>query len=308
LKIKSRQRPTSPNLSPMHTRTLCLVLITALLVAGCGSSDADNDLRFNENSRMYDIQQKGVLRVAVPDTPPFGSPDATEGFAADLGRQIAEDLEVEAEIVTADSFEMGQLAAYRIVDVGFPLMPVTYGALRVHAPSAGYAFASPYFIAHQRLLVPEDSGVEQLADLEGERICSYINERTQVDVSRLVDADVTQASTLDECRRALKAGKADAVTAVDSLLASLQISLKGTGDYAIVGDELNTEGYAAVTLPGGMATYIIGELNDIEEEGIWLELYNKWLEPYLGPVPGPPNLTLQDAASLYPPEPSEITP
>ena len=286
----------------MRTRKLCLALLVALVSVGCGESDADDDLRFSENSPMYGIQQEGVLRVAVPDIPPFGSPDGSEGFSSDLGRQIAADLQVEAEIVTADSDEMGALTAYGIVDVGFPLTPVTYGMLRDRAPNAGYAFASPYYIAHQRLLVPEESTVEQLADLEGKRICSFIYERTQVDVSRLIDAEVIEATSIDECRRMLGAGKVDAITAIDSLLASTRIALQKKGDFVIVGDQLNTEGYAAVTLPGGMATYVIGELNDIEADGIWLELYNRWLEPHLGPVPGPPDLTLQDAASLFPPE------
>jgi ABC-type amino acid transport substrate-binding protein len=285
----------------MQARVLCLAVIAALVGSACGAAGSEEELDFSESSVMYAIQEEGVMRVAVPDAPPFGSPDGSEGFSADLGKTIAEELGVEAEVVTADSSEMGRLVAYGIVDIGFPLQPVTYGELRVHAPAAGYAYASPYYIGHQKLLVETGSGIEQLADLEGKKICAGIDDRTQVDVSRLVDADVTEA-TLDECRAALQKGRVDAVTAVDAHLATIQIELEGEGDYAIVGDELNTEGYAAVTLPGGMATYVIGELNDIEEEGVWLELYNEWLEPYLGPQSEPPDLTLQDAASLYPPE------
>jgi ABC-type amino acid transport substrate-binding protein len=283
----------------MPTRTLVSLALVALITWGCGG-DAE-DVEFGETSPMYAIQQEGVLRVAVPDTPPFGSSDASEGFSVDLGREIAEDLGVEAEFVTADSEEMGQLVAYEIVDVGFPLEPLTYEALRNDSLETGYAFASPYYIAHQRLLVPGNSDVKDLEDLEGERICSYIDERTQVDVSTLVDAEVTEAGSLDGCGTALRKGRADAVTASDALLAGLAIDL-GANDYEIAGDELNTEGYAAMTLPGAMASYVIGFLTAVEEEGVWLELHEKWLEPTLGPANEPPQLTLQDAASLYPPE------
>lgn len=260
--------------------------------------------RFKEGSRMYAIQQKGALRVAVPDFPPFGSRQGDEGFSVALGVILADDLGVEPEIVTVPSEDMGFLAAAEAVDVGFPLLPVTGSALRYRGPREGYAFGSPYFVAHQRLLVPDGSGVEQIEDLEGQRICSYINQRTQVDVSGLVDATVIQAETPNECRRLLAAGGVDAATASDALLATLEIAL-GIDEYKIVGDQLNTEGYAAVTLPGPMATYVIGMLNDIEEDGTWLELYQEWLEPHLGPVDGPPELTLQDAASLYPPAPAD---
>jgi polar amino acid transport system substrate-binding protein len=288
----------------MRTRTFLSLVTLALLMWSCGGSE--EDVRFNEDTPMYEIQQDGVLRVAVPDRPPFGSADASEGFSLDLARLIAEDLEVEAEFVTADSEEMGQLVAYEIVDVGFPLTPLTFDALRVDALETGYAFATPYFVAHQRLLVPEGSGAEQPADLEGGRICSFIDRDTQVDLAELVDAEVTEASSPQECGAALEKGRVDAVTASDALLVSLEIDLEdgGKASYEIVGDELNTEGYAAVTLPGSMATYVIGELNDVEEESQWLDLYNEWFEPHLGPVEEPPQLTLQDAASLYPPKPT----
>jgi ABC-type amino acid transport substrate-binding protein len=288
----------------MRTRTFLSVMTLVLLLWSCGGSE--EEARFNENTPMYEIQQDGVLRVAVPDTPPFGSADASEGFSVDVGRRIAEDLEVEAEFVIADSEEMGQLAAYEIVDLGFPLTPLTFDALRVDAVETGYAFATPYFVGHQRLLVTEGSGAEQPADLEGESVCSFIDQDTQVDLADLVNAEVQQASSPQECAAALKKGRVDAVTASDAVLVALEIDLEDSGktSYEIVGDELNTEGYAAVTLPGSMATYVIGELNDVEEEGLWLDLYNEWFEPYLGPVEEPPQLTLQDAASLYPPEPT----
>jgi polar amino acid transport system substrate-binding protein len=272
--------------------------LIALVLAGCGSSE-DEDVKFSEDTPMFAIQENGVLRIAVPELPPFGAADASKGFSVALGKELAQGLEVEAEPVTADSKEMGYLVSAQIVDIAFPLRPVTYDALRIEGPETGYSYASPYYVAHQRLLVPSGSGVEQLDDLDGKEICSYINHETQVDVSQLVDAEVTQATTLDECRRALGSGRVDAVTASDALLASIQIEL---GDeYSIVGDQLNTEGYAAQTLPGAMATYVIGQLNDMEEDGRWAELYDKWLEPHLGAVDAPPDLTLQDAAALYPP-------
>jgi ABC-type amino acid transport substrate-binding protein len=276
------------------------LLIAALLSSGCGSS---SDTEFSENTPMYAIQQEGVLRVAVPETPPFGSDDASKGFSVELGRFIAADLGVEPEVVTADSHEMGQLVAFGIVDVAFPLTPLTYKALREDAVEVGYAYATPYFVAHQRLLVEEGSGIEQTADLDGERVCSFTDTSTQVDVSRLVDAHVTQVSDVGECEIAIRKGKADAATASDAVLAGLAADLErpGSRSYEIVGDQLNTEGYGAATLPGAMAAYVIGVLNDIEEDGRWLELYKEWFEPYLGSVDEPPQLTLQDAASLYPP-------
>jgi ABC-type amino acid transport substrate-binding protein len=284
----------------MRTRTIPLLIAAVLLSSACGS---DSESEFSENSPMYAIQQDGALRIAVPDFSPFGSADAAEGFSVELGRFIAADMDVEAEIVTADSQEMGQLVALGIVDVAFPLTPLTYDALRNTAPEVGYAFATPYYVAHQRLLVEKGSGIKQTTDLEGKHVCSYINRTTQVDISRLVDADVTQVSDVAACERAMRKGTVDAVTASDALLVGLaeDLELSGPRSYEIVGDELNTEGYGVAALPGAMAGYVITQLNEIEEDGRWLKLYSKWFEPYLGSVDEPPQLTLQDAASLYPP-------
>jgi ABC-type amino acid transport substrate-binding protein len=285
----------------MRTRTIPLLIAAALLSSACGS---DSESEFDENTPMYAIQQEGTLRIAVPDIRPFGSPDGSDGFSVELGRFIAADMGIEAEVVTADSQEMGQLVALGIVDVAFPLTPLTYDALRKAAPEVGYSFATPYFVAHQKLLVEESSGVKRTADLEGKRVCSYIDRTTQVDISSLVDVDVTQVSDIGECELAMRKGAADAVTASDALLVGLNEDLEQEGprSYEIVGDELNTEGYAPAVLPGAMAGYVISQLNEFEEDGRWLQLYSKWFEPYLGPADEPPQLTLQDAASLYPPD------
>lgn len=293
----------------MRTRKLLALIAALALLAACSPSESAEE-RFNENSPMYAIQQDGVLRVAVPGIQPFGSANG-KGFAPEFGRYIAEDLGVDVEFVEMDSTEMGIGVGGAIVDLAFPLAPITYQALRVDAEDGDYAYASPYLIAHQRLLVPGDaegdSAAEQLSDLgKNARICSYIDKGTQVDVSKLTEAEVIEVSSPDACVQSLGSRKADAATAVDTHLTTMKIALEKRGDLSwhIVGDQLNTEGYAAMALPGAMATYIIGELNDIEEEGLWLEYYNEWLEPHLGPVEGPPDLTLQDAASLFPPEPT----
>jgi ABC-type amino acid transport substrate-binding protein len=277
-----------------------LLIAAVLLTSACGS---DSESEFSENTPMFEIQQEGTLRIAVPDFSPFGSSDGSEGFSVELGRFIAADIGAEAEVVTADSREMGQLVALGIVDIAFPLTPLTYDELRDTAPEIGYAYATPYYVAHQRLLVEEGSNIKQTADLEGKQVCSYINRSTQVNISRLVDADVTQASDVGECELGMRKGTADAVTASDALLVGLAEDLEkaGSKSYQIVGDELNTEGYGVAALPGAMAGYVITQLNEIEEDGRWLELYSKWFEPYLGPADEPPQLTLQDAASLYPP-------
>jgi ABC-type amino acid transport substrate-binding protein len=281
-------------------------LAVPLLFTSCSSSDADTADRFNEESLMYQIQERGVLRVAVPqDSPPWASGGGRpRGFLVDLGTFIAEDLEVDAEFVGADSNEMSRLVADESVDVAFPLRAVTFKALREETAEIGFAFASPFFVAHQRLLVANGSGIDQIADLDGGSACAVVDEATQVDISTLVDVDLVDAVSSTECLLAMKQDRIDAVTSVDALLASMQVELEASGSrsYEIVGDELNTEGYAAMTPPGSMAGYVIGELNDLEEDGRWLESYDEWLADYLGPLDAPPDLTLQDAASLYPPE------
>ena len=289
--------------------TAALLAIALVPLGACSTDEGTAAERFGEESAMYAIQQRGELRVAVPEkAAPFADQkgDRDEGFLVDLGRYIADDLEVDVAYVSADSEEMSHLAADGTVDVAFPLRPVTHAALRDETASVGFAFASPFFVAHQRLLVPEDSGIEQVQDLAGQTVCAAINDETQVDLTKLVDAEIENAVSPIECLEALKRGRVDAVTSPNAALAIMEAALETRMDtpLAIVGDDLNTEGYAAMTAPGSMTTYVIDVLNDVEEDGRWLDSYNRWLAEYLGEVEGPPDLTLQDAAALFPPETS----
>ena len=175
------------------------------------------------------------------------------------------------------------------------------------------SLTTPYYVAHQRLLVPTASGVDGVEDLAGETVCASIDPEVQVDLEDLDPSiEVVDASSWQRCVQMLMRGTAAAATASDVVLMTMRRTLEGfSGEsYAIVGDQLNTEAYAAVVRPEatGMVGFLNGVLSDTFEDGRWVEAYDETVAPLGdGSEPVPPELNLAQAATLFP-APPEPTP
>lgn len=291
---------------PTVKRSTWLV-VCALLFASC--VPAEGELDFGENSPMAAIQSAGVLRVAVPaDRPPFASGDSVEaeGFAVDLARQLANRLGVELSVATLPISEMQEAVGGSDptefgdgrVDIAFTLEPLTQDLYKVTSQDEGFEVTTPYYVAHQRLLVPV-GGADDLDDLEGKTVCSILHPVAGVPVEELVPGvEVVTATAPAECT---KTG-AEAMTAFDDVLLTAKALLGSVGpDTEIVGDQLATVGYPLI-VDQGMAGYVSGMLNEIEEGGAWTQAYEDWIQPLSGDEAVPPEITLEDAAAIYPSE------
>ena len=263
---------------------------------------------------MYAIQQEGEIVIAVPDVRPFGwenDGDVT-GFAVALGEDIATALEVEARYVLADSEDMAEMVSGddpveigdEEVQVAFPLLPLTQDIYKVETRELGYRVTTPYYVGHQKLLVPSGSEIDDVEDLEGKTVCQFIDPATGVSLDRLVDSvDIIEADDYEDCARALETEDAQAATAVDPYLIAMLADLDGGNpptDYEITGEQITTEGYAPFTVKG-METFASDVFNDAEAGGGWTEAHDR----FIGKVTGeegvePPILTAIDAAALYP--------
>src|ERR687895_922974 len=113
---------------------------------------------------MGRIQEAGEIKIGVKyDVPPFGfqNPESgdIEGFDVDLGKAIAEKLGVEPNFVEAISDNRIPFIQDGTVDL--VLSTMTINAER----AAEIGFTDPYFIAHGRILVPQDSDIQGVDDL-----------------------------------------------------------------------------------------------------------------------------------------------
>ncbi|HYN36504.1 MAG TPA: transporter substrate-binding domain-containing protein [Actinomycetota bacterium] len=299
----------------------------AALLASCVPASSDT-VEFGENSPMAAIQAEGVLRVAVPpDSAPFsftGESGQAEGFLIELGTHIADSLEVDVEFVFADSADMAEMVGgddpdRRIIgdqdaEVAFPLFPVNESLYKVRSRELGFDVTTPFFVGHQRLLVPEGSSIETTADLGGQSVCAFIDPIAGVPIEELAPyAAVQEANTLDECASALVEGASQSLASFGGrvevaaamepdllmMLADIQEQDPGAA-FQIVGEQASTAGYAPIVVRN-MNAWASDAFIDMREDGRWVEAYNKWIAPLTGEeVTEPPNMTLDEAASLYP--------
>jgi hypothetical protein len=140
-------------------------------------------------------------------------------------------------------------------------------------------------------------------------VCTILDDTTGVDPSVFApDAEAIPGS-IDTCAEALRHGDADAVTATDMVLMSVWAAITNcfqpcapSPDYAIVGDEITTEGFGAMFPVGarGWSNFVNATWAETDLEGRWLKYFNKWCEPYGLHLDSAPDMRVEEAAGLYP--------
>lgn len=251
---------------------------------------------------MGAIQERGNIVIGIrANAAPLGSVAKSSGRArgltARLGNYLARKLGVEARYVPGSTARLIEMVEAGDADIAFVTAPLTERAVR------GHSFADPYYIGHQRLLVPE--GVEAVSDLRGTTVCSAVDDLTGVFLDRLdPSVRLLQTDRVKQCIDWLRRGRADAATAVDSTLVSIKLALdrrEGTGRWRVEGPQLSTVGFAPVVPPGLPAyeSFVGAVLTRAVTDGLWARAYEDLLAPHLGPS-DPPELSREEAAALYP--------
>ena len=286
---------------PRTSLTLCLCALVAVSGAACvpPEDDVQDATRYPRDTTMGEVQERGVVRVAVPgDLPPFSSADAgqePEGFVTELAGEIAAALRVDLDYLVVSGEEALALAKEGKVDLAFPMIGITERLARQNNLSG------PFWIGHTRLLVPGDSSISSVDDLSSETVCQYNEERTPLDLAAIDDTITTiDAAQSSDCVSELRKGRAAAAAAIDVHLMALATELD---DFEIRGDDLSTIGYgiASSLEAADMTVFVNRVLTDAKSDGRWLEYYEKWLAPVANlEVASAPDLTLQEVATLWP--------
>lgn len=287
-------------------RRLIFILASTVLLVSCVPPEKEENLgkRWDETTVMGELQQRGSIRIGLSVDSPTrlqdGEPGGFDSFTEAFALYLAETLQVDPEIVQVPSSQLSTGIETGDIDIAFPLQVVTEQLVRQQS------FTDPLLITHQRLLVEEGSGIEQVGDLAGEQVCAILDE-TGLDLST-VDPTIEVRTERDPavCAAALLRGEVAAVTGQDVVLASLlarieQVCENGncTAGYEIAGDQLTTGGLSATVVSGAQAwtDYVSLVLQQWKEDGGWEEAY---LEHLGSESPGPPDLTIEEAAALYP--------
>jgi ABC-type amino acid transport substrate-binding protein len=253
---------------------------------------------------MGEIQARGELRIGVAnDRPPLGvsaspgSETTPGGLTLDLGRYVARAMHVDATFVEVPNDELLGMIDDQSVDLAFPITTITEPLVR------HYSFTDPYWVAHQKVL---GFGAFDPDELSGEPVCSFVDPDTEVALDELnPEIDLRPVTSPADCEGSL--AKGEPVTASDAVLMGLLGSLSETpaaGAPSIGGDDLTTEGYGAVVI--GDAPGFIEVVNNVlqraKDDGTWQASVTRWVDVYdeLNRPTEPPDLTVEEAAALYP--------
>jgi glutamate transport system substrate-binding protein len=289
-----------------------LFLVLATAAAACGEDGGEADeaadtggqeedaQEFEAGTPMAEFQEAGKVVIGVKyDVPPFGfkNPESgeIEGFDVEMGNYIANELGVEPEFIEAISDNRIPFLQDGTADLILSTMTITTDR------DAEIDFSRPYFVAHGRILVPQDSDIAGIDDLNGRKVCTATGSTYEATIKEQApDADLQLVDSYSECFELVQNGGVDAVSTDDVILTGMIIQ---DDSLQLVGDELTREPYG-VGLPDEspeLQEFVDGVIEQSFEDGTWNELYEEWVGQYSGEKPDhPQNMTLQEALDLFP--------
>lgn len=239
-------------------------------------------------SHMADIQERDVLRVGVDvGTPQFSSisPETgePEGFDVDIAREVADQLDVEIDLVGMTTDErIGTLLAGR-VDM------VVHNFTITCERKEEIAFSTEYFRAQQVILVPRGNPARSLPQLKGQRVCATEGSTVMDHIEQMPPRDrplPVKVRQRADCLMLLQQGQVDALATDDAILAGIAAQ----DPNLVLRDEVFSEEPYGIGLPKGhdeWVRYVNAVLEDVRD-GRWQELYDEWLADILGVADTPP--------------------
>jgi glutamate transport system substrate-binding protein len=276
----------------------------ALSLAACGdagSDDEGSDVEVEENAadefddgtRMKELAEAGEITVGVKyDQPGLGfkgaADDVPSGFDVEIAKLLVADLGIdpESDKVTWEEtisdnrepfLESGRvdlvLASYSITDERRQLVGQT----------------GPYMVTGQQLLVPADSDVESMADLQGKEVCS-VTGSTSIDNINAEGAKGVGFDSYSECVQKVLDGSVEGMSTDGTILAGY--AAQNEGELKVVGEPFSEErigvGYSKESPE--MCEWINDVLEEAFEDGSWADAFERTLGPSGVEVPDVPTL------------------
>lgn len=188
---------------------LCLVIF----ITGCTKKEDNTDA-------LDKIVQRGKIIVGTKfDTKPFGYMDEREelkGFDIDLARYIAKSiLGDENKVLFKQVTPSNRILALNSGEVDMIIATMTITNQRRQIID----FSIPYYIAGQAVLVPQNSKITSMSDLNGKRVIIIFGSTAEKNLRLIApDANILGFKTYTSGYSALKQGRADAMTSDDTIL------------------------------------------------------------------------------------------
>ena len=289
---------------------LAAFVLAALVFAACGDDDDEEPAadepaaeveQFPSNTTPGKLQEAGTMTVGVKyDVPPFGlnNPQTgeVEGFDVDLANYIGERLGVDVEFREATSDNRIPLLVDGTIDLILSTMTIT------EERDLEIDFSEPYYVANGDVLVPGDSDIQTLDDLNGKRVCTALGSTYADTIKKEApDADLRLVDLYSECFDQIQTGSVDAVSTDNVILTGMVIQ---DDSLELLGLDYTTEPYG-VGIPEGdaeMKQFVDDSIAEFISSGAWQETYDEWVGQYIPEEQqqGPPDITLEEALKLFP--------
>lgn len=242
----------------MLKKIFTLLIFVLLFCTACGKKQE----KITEVSSFKAIQERGQIVVGIKtDAPPFGFIDQKghySGYDVALGRIIAKGLfgdEKKVKFVPVTPADRMMKLYSDEVDMLIATMSVTPKRQEL------LDFSNSYYTAGQALLVNRGSKIKTIRDLNGKKAIIVFGSTAENSIRAAVpNVGIVGYKTYPEAYSALKAGKADAIIADDTILMSFSLKDK---EVVLLPKRYSKEPYAVAFKKGEESDTLIKAVNSI---------------------------------------------
>ena len=252
-----------------------LALVMALgLLAGCGSSNSDN----NSTPAGDDASDAAKTKLVVatsPDFPPFESLEGGEvvGIEVDILSKIAEKMGMELDIQQMDFDSVIPGVQAGKFDVGMSGITVT------DKRKENVDFSSVYFMAAQAIVVADGSSITGKADLEGKKV-SVQTGTTAEEYCMGNGYEVLAFTANNDAAAALTSGKVDAWVVDNEVALAMAPELGLT----VLDEAMTSEPYAFALQKGSDLLAPFNEaLDALLSDGTVEQIFQQYGVTYIAP-------------------------
>lgn len=269
-------------------KNFLLVAVTALmsvmLLAACNTGGEKASGGGEGENVLETIKKRDKIVFGVKyDTKLFGlknpSSGEVEGFDIDIAKQLAKEIlgdENKVEFVEVTSKTRIPLLNKGDIDAIIATMTIT------DERKKEVGFSEVYFNAGQSLLVKKGSSVKSIDDLTKDTTVIAVKGSTSTDNIRELapDAPVLEFENYAEAFTALKAGKGEALTTDDSILAGMASE---DDSFELVGEKFTEEPYGIAVKKGEQQFIdaLNAALESQKSSGDFDTIYDSWFEGLL---------------------------
>ncbi len=245
---------------------------------------------------MAAIQQRGYLIAGVDQgTYLFGylnpKTNTLEGFDIDMVHAIAQAIFGDPNKVQFRAITSAQRIPSLTNADGAPQVDVVVRTMTIDCQrEQSVFFSTVYYNAEQRVLVNKGSGITDIDQLGGKKVCAAVGSDSLAHIAAVSTHPIpVAAQDWPDCLVMLEQGQVSAVSTDDTILAGMAAQDPNT---EVVGPGFYAEPYGIAMRKGSpdFVKFVNGVLNQVRAPGgVWDSSYAKWLQPFIGGgIPSPP--------------------